>query len=140
MKAFEKAVFNPSGESVVLGNFNSILVFSRASRDARWERSCVKAVPNLYSVTAAAWKHDGSRVAVGSLCGVVDLYDSYIRRQLYRGEFEFTHVSPSQVRLVSPPRQHHCESADSHPHHDVAGHCEATQDRHADRPTFHFPL
>merc|ERR1719440_1651816 len=51
----------------------------------------------MYTVTSMAWKQDGSRLAVGSLCGVVDLYDACIRRYRYRGKFEFTYVSLSQV-------------------------------------------
>ena len=37
-------------------------------------------VPNLYSVTALAWRGDGSRLIVGSLCGGVDMFDVCIRR------------------------------------------------------------
>ena len=48
-------------------------------------------------MTALAWKCDGSRLTVGSLCGAVDLYDACIRRVRYKGKFEFTYVGPSQV-------------------------------------------
>lgn len=54
-------------------------------------------IDNLYSVTAVAWKADGSRLAVGNLCGGVDLFDACLRRHRYKGTFEFTYVSKNQV-------------------------------------------
>ena len=54
-------------------------------------------IENLYSVTAVGWKADGSRLAVGNLCGGVDLFDACLRRHRYKGAFEFTYVSKSQV-------------------------------------------
>ena len=96
-KEFSCAVFNPTGEAVVLGNFDSFYVFALNTRTEMWEDVGTKHVPNLYSVTALAWKRDGSRVAVGALCGVCDTYDACIRRSRYKGKFEFTYVSPSQV-------------------------------------------
>lgn len=57
----------------------------------------LKLIDNLYSVSAFSWKPDGSRLAVGSLCGGVDLFDACIRRHRYKGKFEFTYVSNSQV-------------------------------------------
>lgn len=54
-------------------------------------------IENLYSVTAMEWKADGSKLAVGSLCGGVELFDACLRRHRYKGAFEFTYVSKSQV-------------------------------------------
>ena len=51
----------------------------------------------MYTVTCLAWKQDGSRLTVGTLCGAVDLYDACIRRVRYKGKFEFTYVSKSTV-------------------------------------------
>ena len=62
-----------------------------------WEEAGVKTVENLYTVTALGWKPDGSRLSVGALCGNVDLYDACIRRHRYKGKFEFTYVSNSNV-------------------------------------------
>lgn len=36
-------------------------------------------------------------MALGNLCGSVDLYDACIKRTRYKGKFEFTYVSLSQV-------------------------------------------
>lgn len=51
----------------------------------------------MYSVTALGWKSDGDKLAVGNVSGVVDLYDICVKRALYKGGFELTHVSHSQV-------------------------------------------
>ena len=76
----------------------------------------------MYSVTAMDWKPDGDKLAVGTLCGeisipvsescskrfhkycvclyqlgVVDLYDICVKRTMYKGGFEMTYVSHSQV-------------------------------------------
>ena len=61
----------------------------------------------MYTVTALAWRADGSRLAVGSLCGAVDVYDACVKRTRYKGRFELTYVSLSQVivkRLSSGSR------------------------------------
>ena len=106
-KEFTVAAFNPSGETVVVGSFNRFRIFSTNPHDNSWQDSGLKHVENLYTVTALAWKCDGSRLTVGSLCGAVDLYDACIRRVRYKGKFDFTYVSTSTVivkRLSSGAR------------------------------------
>jgi intraflagellar transport protein 172 len=96
-KEFTCAVSNPTGESVVLGNFDSYYTYSFNHRLETWEEIGVKHIENLYTVTSLAWKADGTRLAVGALCGTLDLYDACIRRYRYKGKFEFTYSSLSQV-------------------------------------------
>lgn len=48
-------------------------------------------------MTACAWKHDGSKIGVGSLCGSIDVFDICLKKSRYKGKFEFTYVSLSQV-------------------------------------------
>ena len=96
-REFSCAVFNPTGEALCVGNFDSFYVFALNHRTGAWEDVGIKHVPNLYSVTSLAWKRDGSRVAVGALAGVCDVYDACVRRSRYKGKFEFTYVSLSQV-------------------------------------------
>ena len=106
-KEFTVAAFNPSGETVIVGSFNRFRTFTLNQLDGSWQDAGVKQVDNLYTVTALAWKCDGSRLTVGSLCGAVDLYDACIRRVRYKGRFEFTYVSTSTVivkRLSSGAR------------------------------------
>ena len=72
--------------------------------------ACVQ-IENLYSITAMEWKADGSKLAVGSLCGGVELFDACLRRHRYKGAFEFTYVSKSQVivkRLSSGDSRKYC--------------------------------
>jgi len=54
-------------------------------------------IENYYTVSCGAWKHDGSKLAIASLCGSVDLYDASLRKIKYKGKFEFNYVSPNQV-------------------------------------------
>ena len=97
MREFTTAKFNPSGETVVVGSFNRFHIYSFNGRSNVWEEVGVKAIENFYTVTSMSWRPDGSRLGVGSLCGGVDVYDACIRRHRYKGKFEFTYVSKSQV-------------------------------------------
>jgi intraflagellar transport protein 172 len=97
VKEFSSLAFNPSGQTVVLGNFSRFYIYAFDAASAKWQQTGVTVVENLYTVTALAWKSDGSRLATGSLCGAVDIYDACIRRSIYRGKYEFTYTSPSSV-------------------------------------------
>jgi intraflagellar transport protein 172 len=96
-REFTSAVCNPTGDSVVLGNFDSLYVYTRNKDSMGWESKSVTRVENMYSVTAMDWKSDGSVLAVGTLCGVVDFYDICVKRSIFKGGFEVTYVSHSQV-------------------------------------------
>jgi intraflagellar transport protein 172 len=41
-----------------------------------------------------------SRVALGSVCGGVDLYDACVKKQRFKGAYDFTYVSDSQVIIT----------------------------------------
>lgn len=45
-------------------------------------------------------------LAVGTLCGLLDLYDACIRRYTYKKIFELTYVSPSQVLIRKKSEKH----------------------------------
>lgn len=107
VREFTCAATNPTGDAIVAGNFDRFYVYAWDQAAGDWVEAEVKEVENMYSVTALGWKTDGSRLALGALCGVVDLYDACIRRYRYKGRFEFTYVSLSQVivkRLSSGQR------------------------------------
>jgi intraflagellar transport protein 172 len=38
-----------------------------------------------------------SRVAMGTLCGGCDIYDACVKKMRFKGKFDFTYVSDSQV-------------------------------------------
>eukprot|EP01041_Mallomonas_annulata_P001132 gene1132-2194_t len=96
-REFTAATTNPTGDAVVLGNYDSLYTFARNKDTMGWEQKDIKIIENMYSATALDWKSDGSRLAVGTLCGVVDLYDVCVKRSMYKGGFEMTYVSQSQV-------------------------------------------
>ena len=97
IREFNSATVNPAGDSVVLGNFNSLHTYVRNKDTMGWEPKAVTTVENMYSVTCLDWRSDGSKICVGTLTGVVDLYDICLKRTLHQGGFEVTHVSQSQV-------------------------------------------
>ncbi len=97
VKEFSVACSNPTGECVVLGNFNSFYVFNYSAKKNAWEQVGVKHINSYYTVSALAFKSDGSRLVVGNLCGAVDTFDACIRRYRYANAFELTYVALSQV-------------------------------------------
>eukprot|EP00056_Hartaetosiga_gracilis_P018831 m.12051 g.12051 ORF g.12051 m.12051 type:complete len:1743 (+) comp7113_c0_seq1:45-5273(+) len=94
---FTSCAISPSGQSVVLASYNRLRAFDYNSRRQKWDASAAKDIENLYTTTAMAWKPDGSKMAVGNLCGAVDVFDCCLKKTLYKGKFEFTYVGPSQV-------------------------------------------
>ena len=62
---FTVACFNPTGDTVVLGNWNSFYSYTYNQRQDSWEEIGPKHIQNLYAITSLAWKHDGGRLAVG---------------------------------------------------------------------------
>ena len=92
---------SPSGQALCVGSFDRLRLYSWSPRKNLWEENRSKEFKYLYSITAMAWKKDGSRIAIGSLCGGVELLESVLKRSVWKGKFELTYVGPSQV-LVKP--------------------------------------
>lgn len=106
-REFTSLVVSPSGQSCVVGSINRFQVFNFNIRRGQWEEGERVDAKNLYTITNMAWKPDGSRVVIGNSTSGASLFDACIKRYKYRGEFEFTYVSPSQVivkRLTSGSR------------------------------------
>lgn len=80
-----------------MGNFNRFYVYNYNSKRPQWDEICCKQIENYYSVTAVAFKPDSSKIGFGSLCGSVDVFDVCLKKAKYKGKFEFTYVSLSQV-------------------------------------------
>jgi len=99
LKEFTSASASPSGQTVVMGNFNKFFVYVYNMQRDSWDEAGTTTIQNFYSVTALRWKGDGSRLVTGSLCGAVDLYDACIRRFIYANKFEFTYTSLSTVNI-----------------------------------------
>ncbi|XP_073712376.1 intraflagellar transport protein 172 homolog [Misgurnus anguillicaudatus] len=96
-KEFTVAAASPSGQSIVVGSYDRLRIFNWSPRKANWDEASPKEIPNLYTITALAWKKDGSRLSVGTLCGGVELFDCCLRRSIYKNKFEMTYVGLSQV-------------------------------------------
>ncbi|XP_034555797.1 intraflagellar transport protein 172 homolog [Notolabrus celidotus] len=96
-KEFTVAATSPSGQSVVFGSYDRLRVFNWAPRRGVWDEAKPKEILNLYTITALAWKKDGSRLCAGTLCGGVELFDCCLRRSIYKNKFEITYVGLSQV-------------------------------------------
>ncbi|KAJ3413121.1 hypothetical protein HDV05_008517 [Chytridiales sp. JEL 0842] len=94
---FTTVEFSPSGQSVVIGSFNRFHIFNYSTSRKSWEEAPVKIIDNFYTVSSLSWKPDGSRLIAGSMCGAIEMFDCCLRRSRYKGKFEFTYVSPSQV-------------------------------------------
>ncbi|KAG7280373.1 hypothetical protein CRUP_022201, partial [Coryphaenoides rupestris] len=96
-KEFTVAATSPSGQSMVFGSYDRLRVLNWAPRRGMWDEAKPKEIPKLYTITALAWKKDGSRLCVGTLCGGVEQFDCCLRRSVYKNKFEMTYVGPSQV-------------------------------------------
>ncbi|TPX62114.1 hypothetical protein PhCBS80983_g00643 [Powellomyces hirtus] len=94
---FTGAEFSPSGQSVVIGSYNRFHIYNYSAAAGQWEEAPPKIIENFYTISALSWKPDGSRLVAGNMCGAVELFDCCLRRSRYKGKFEFTYVSPSQV-------------------------------------------
>ncbi|RUS80517.1 hypothetical protein EGW08_011738 [Elysia chlorotica] len=94
---FTVAVASPSGQNVVVGSFDKLRVLNWSPRRQMWEEPKLKEIHNLYTITALAWKKDGSRVVAGTLCGGLEMFDCCLKRTLYKNKFEITHVGVSQA-------------------------------------------
>ena len=101
VKEFTSAMFNPTGETAIVGNFNRFYVYNYNSKRPQWDEICCKNIENYYSVTSLSWKYDSSKICFGSLCGSIDIFDICRKKNTYKGKFEFTYVSASQVIVQS---------------------------------------
>mmetsp|Transcript_24016 Transcript_24016/g.70857 ORF Transcript_24016/g.70857 Transcript_24016/m.70857 type:complete len:418 (-) Transcript_24016:3228-4481(-) len=93
---FAMAAFNPTGDSVIVGNYNSF--YSYSYRKDSWEEGYQR-VAHMGTVTSLAWEPNGSSIALGTAFGLVDTYNACYRRYTHRNILEVTYVSPSQVLI-----------------------------------------
>lgn len=96
-KEFSVIENNHSGQCFVIGSQNQLRVFNFNLKKNQWEEGEVQKIENLYAPTGLAWKPDGSKLIVGTNMGIVEMFDTCIKRYKYEKRFEFTFVTPSQV-------------------------------------------
>ena len=80
-REFSCASFAKDGETLAVGSFDAFHVYGVDPRRRVWVLKTKKQVPNLYTVSALAWRGDGAQLAVGALRGNVDVYDACARRR-----------------------------------------------------------
>ncbi|XP_011499324.1 PREDICTED: intraflagellar transport protein osm-1 [Ceratosolen solmsi marchali] len=100
-KEMTVACCSPSGQSVAVGSWDKIRIFDWSPRKNIWDETNVKILTNFYTVTALAWRRDGSKLVVGSLCGAVEQFETILRRTIVRGGHEVAYVGPSQLVIRS---------------------------------------
>ncbi|XP_019698256.2 intraflagellar transport protein 172 homolog [Harpegnathos saltator] len=91
------ACCSPSGQSIAVGSYDKVRVLDWTPRRGIWEETNVRALPNFYTITALAWRRDGSKLVIGGLCGGVEQFETILRRTVVRGSHEVAYVGPSQV-------------------------------------------
>lgn len=54
-------------------------IFDYNTSRGMWDVKANREFQGFYTITALAWKRDGSRLVCGTLCGAVELFDSVLR-------------------------------------------------------------
>ncbi|XP_070378558.1 intraflagellar transport protein 172 homolog [Dermacentor albipictus] len=98
---FAAAACSPGGHALAVGSYDRVRVFTWSSNKRAWDEAKPKELQNAYTISSLAWKRDGSRLAVGTLCGAILSYDCSLRKTLYNNKFEITFVGPSQALIVN---------------------------------------
>lgn len=60
-REFMTAASSPNGQSVAVGSYDRIRVFAWTSRLSSWSETVCRDIQNIYSITALAWRRDGTR-------------------------------------------------------------------------------
>ena len=91
------ACASPNGESIIVGAFDEFSLCTWDSVEQCWSTKITRSVKNMLNVSALAWKPNGSSVVVGTSAGLLDLYNANYRKFVYKGVYEITFVSPTEV-------------------------------------------
>ncbi|KAK4299690.1 hypothetical protein Pmani_028048 [Petrolisthes manimaculis] len=100
-REFSSMATSPSGQALVVGSYDRLRIYDYNTSRGMWEEKGTRQFEGFYTITTLAWKRDGSLLACGTLCGAVELFDSVLRRSVWKNKWEMTYVGPSQV-LVKP--------------------------------------
>lgn len=97
LKEFTRSIASPNSDLIAVGNYNKFFVYIFNKRKQAWEEGCIKSVEGLYSVTSLIWKPDGSALLTGNMLGSVDLFEAYLKKNLFKDKFEIIYVTQSQL-------------------------------------------
>ena len=77
---YTQAAFNPSGDCIVLGAYNTLQILLYNHQHGSWEDAGHKKIEILYAVSALEWKPDGSTLVVGNVAGCVDCWEACVKK------------------------------------------------------------
>lgn len=60
-KEFTSAECSPNGQSIAIGSYDQIRIYTWSPRQKTWIDVARKEIKNLYSVSALTWRSDGAR-------------------------------------------------------------------------------
>lgn len=100
-KEISSAFCSSSGQSVAVGSWNKLRIIDWSTRRLTWEETNSRILNNFYTVTSMSWRRDGSRLVIGGLTGVVEQFETMLKRTMIRGSHEVAYVGPSQVVIRS---------------------------------------
>ena len=114
---YNTACFSSVGDTAILTGMDTLSILCRDQISKTWTRvvkqtvclndsatrghCSVLQIQNLSPVTCLAWKEDGSKIAIGTGAGGVELLDVYLRKYIHSKTFEFTHINHSSVVSLS---------------------------------------
>ncbi|CAD5229200.1 unnamed protein product [Bursaphelenchus okinawaensis] len=107
-KEFTTAVLDPSGLNAAFGSFNKVRLMSWNPKRGAWDEGSVLIVQNMYSVSALAWRPDGSSIVCGTMLGGAFTIDCCLRRTFLKNRYVTTYVSPSQVVVKDVESDRQC--------------------------------
>ncbi|CDW58516.1 Intraflagellar transport 172 homolog [Trichuris trichiura] len=74
------AALSPGGQSIALGSYDKFRTYSWSNKKSGWVEGDLILVKNMYTITAMSWKSDSSKIAIGGLCGAVELFDCCLKQ------------------------------------------------------------
>lgn len=60
-KEFTAAACSPNGQSIAIGSYDQIRIYTWSPRQKTWIDVAKKEIKHLYSVSALTWRSDGAR-------------------------------------------------------------------------------
>lgn len=104
----------------MFGSQNKIRIFSWNTKMSVWNELQPKEIKNLYTVTSMSWSNDGSKIACGTigglllyfesgmnilflnqLIGIVFLFVTVMKRTVWKNLYIINYIGPSQILLKS---------------------------------------
>ncbi|KHJ47184.1 WD domain, G-beta repeat protein [Trichuris suis] len=95
------AALSPGGQSVALGSYDKFRTYSWSNKKSGWVEGDLILVKNMYTITAMSWKSDSSKIAIGGLCGAVELFDCCLKQLSIGRGFDVSYTGYNQILVKS---------------------------------------